>query len=93
LLKLGFKEVYQLEGGILNYFEKVGGAHYTGECFVFDQRGAVDAQLAETGVAQCGRCMEPLTAAEQQSPLYIPGRACPHCSAEAPAQQAPDHQP
>lgn len=93
LLNLGFKEVYQLEGGILNYFEKVGGAHYTGECFVFDQRGAVDAALAETGVAQCGRCMEPLTAADQQSSLYIPGRACPHCSAEATAHQAPDRQP
>lgn len=83
LLNMGFKEVYQLEGGILNYFEKVGGDHYHGECFVFDQRGAVDAQLAETGVAQCGHCMEPLTAAEQQSALYVPGRTCPHCHPQA----------
>ena len=45
LLNKGFKNVYQLEGGILNYFEKVGGAHYTGECFVFDERIAVDANL------------------------------------------------
>ena len=38
----GFKQVYQLEGGILKYFEDCGGDHYTGDCFVFDQRVAVD---------------------------------------------------
>jgi UPF0176 protein len=43
----GFDEVYQLEGGILNYFEECGGAHYEGQCFVFDRRVAVDPQLRE----------------------------------------------
>jgi UPF0176 protein len=38
--------VYQLEGGILKYFEEAGGAHYRGDCFVFDQREALDAGLA-----------------------------------------------
>jgi UPF0176 protein len=38
--------VYQLEGGILKYFEQAGGAHYHGSCFVFDQREALDAGLA-----------------------------------------------
>ncbi len=38
--------VYQLEGGILKYFEETGGAHYQGSCFVFDQREALDAGLA-----------------------------------------------
>ena len=38
----GFKDNYQLEGGILNYFEDVGGDHYDGECFVFDQRVGPD---------------------------------------------------
>lgn len=38
--------VYQLEGGILKYFEEVGGAYYHGSCFVFDQREALDAGLA-----------------------------------------------
>ena len=37
--------VYQLEGGILKYFEEAGGAHYRGDCFVFDQREALDAGL------------------------------------------------
>ena len=43
--ELGLPHVYQLEGGILKYFEEVGGAHYHGGCFVFDERRAVDAQL------------------------------------------------
>jgi UPF0176 protein len=41
----GFKEVYQLEGGILNYFEQCGGAHYQGTCFVYDERVALDSHL------------------------------------------------
>jgi UPF0176 protein len=45
LLSQGYKEVYQLDGGILNYFEKVGSAHYTGSCFVFDDRVSLDANL------------------------------------------------
>ena len=43
--KLGFKNVYQLEGGILNYFEKVGRGYYEGTCFVFDQRVSLDDEL------------------------------------------------
>jgi UPF0176 protein len=38
LIKLGFKEVYQLKGGVLNYFEKCGEGYFKGTCFVFDQR-------------------------------------------------------
>ncbi len=45
-LKAGFKEVYQLEGGILKYFEACGNAFYEGDCFVFDERHAVDGKLA-----------------------------------------------
>ena len=44
----GFKNIFQLEGGILKYFEECGGAHYDGECFVFDQRVGVDPSLHET---------------------------------------------
>lgn len=43
----GFKEVYQLEGGILKYFEEVGGTHYDGVCYVFDDRVAVNPDLSE----------------------------------------------
>ena len=48
----GFPDVRQLDGGILNYFDKTGGAHgvphYQGNCFVFDWRMAVDSKLAPT---------------------------------------------
>lgn len=43
-----FENVFQLEGGILRYFEEVGGAHWQGECFVFDRRVALDPQLQTT---------------------------------------------
>ena len=42
----GLADVYQLEGGILKYFEEVGQAHFKGGCFVFDERRVLDAQLA-----------------------------------------------
>ena len=42
---IGIERVYQLEGGILKYFEEVGGAHYRGDCFVFDEREALSADL------------------------------------------------
>ena len=41
----GFEEVYQLHGGILDYFEECGDEHYDGSCFVFDHRETLDANL------------------------------------------------
>ncbi len=65
LLAEGFPQVFQLENGILNYFKEVGGAHYEGECFVFDQRIAVNADLAVTGTQQCKICQGPIKANSQ----------------------------
>lgn len=45
MLQAGYENVLQLEGGILNYFEHCGSAHYTGGCFVFDERRALDGDL------------------------------------------------
>lgn len=45
LREAGLRDVWQLEGGILRYFEEVGGAHYRGHCFVFDERRALDEDL------------------------------------------------
>jgi UPF0176 protein len=42
---VGLEHVWQLEGGILQYFEETGGAHFRGECFVFDERVALDSSL------------------------------------------------
>lgn len=52
LINYGFTNVFQLDGGILKYFEENGSAHFQGECFVFDQRIALDGQLKETPAAQ-----------------------------------------
>ena len=49
----GFKNVFQLHGGILTYQEKFGNEHWQGECFVFDQRMTV---RVEEGLVQIGRC-------------------------------------
>lgn len=75
----GFADVLQLDGGILKYFEECDGAHFDGECFVFDKRVAVDPALEESGLAQCFRCQAILSAEDQASPLYRHGKHCPHC--------------
>jgi UPF0176 protein len=76
----GVGEVFQLEGGILNYFAEVGGAHYNGECFVFDQRVSVDTNLQETGTLQCKNCNGPITQDAQAAATYIPDISCPACT-------------
>ncbi len=75
----GFREVYQLEGGILKYFEECGGAHWNGECFVFDKRVGVDPALQETNSQLCFACTEPLTEEELKDPRYVPEVSCPYC--------------
>jgi RluA family pseudouridine synthase len=75
----GFSNIHQLDGGILKYFEECGGAHYDGECFVFDQRVGVDPALRETDSSQCFQCLSPLTAEDQTDPRYVAGKSCPFC--------------
>jgi UPF0176 protein len=82
----GFKNIFQLDGGILKYFEQCGGAHYDGECFVFDQRVGLDPSLQETESTQCFRCLTPLTEADQQDARYVSGQSCPYCF-KTPAEQ------
>lgn len=75
----GFQHIFQLDGGILKYFEECGAAHYEGECFVFDQRVGVDPSLHETESTQCFNCLTPLTREQQEDPRYQPPTACPYC--------------
>ena len=75
----GFGEVYQLDGGILKYFEQCGGAHFHGECFVFDKRVALGPDLQPTGTAQCYACQAVLTLEDQASPDYQYEICCPYC--------------
>ena len=83
MLNQGFQDVRQLEGGVLGYFEEVGGAHWNGDCFVFDRRVAVDPQLNVTGAEVCFACREPLTEEELNSPLYVPAVSCPYCLSDS----------
>lgn len=77
---IGFNHVYQLDGGILKYFEEVGGAHFRGDCFVFDHRTALNPELKPTKSVQCFACRAVVTPAEQGSPLYVLGTSCPKCA-------------
>jgi len=79
MMEAGFTNVKQLQGGILGYFESVGGAHWNGDCFVFDQRVAVNPSLEETDAVVCFACREPLSVEEQASPEYVVGTSCPYC--------------
>lgn len=61
LKELGFEDVYQLDGGIINYGEKIGDNYWEGKCFVFDTRGAVeiDPQKQQDNYSQCRICFVP----------------------------------
>lgn len=84
----GFEHIYQLDGGILKYFEECGGDHYEGECFVFDQRVGVDPALQETDTAVCYACQAPLTAEDQEDVRYVSGKSCPYCFKAEPEKMA-----
>lgn len=77
--QVGYREVYQLDGGILKYFEQCGEEYFEGECFVFDKRVALDGKLQETPTTICFACQHSLSADEQQSPDYVVGERCPYC--------------
>ena len=85
MLELGFEDVYHLEGGIINYLETMPADEnlWQGECFVFDQRVAIDRDLAEGGYVQCHACRRPLSIEDMQSPDYREGVSCPRCVNEA----------
>ncbi len=71
--------MFQLDGGILKYFDDCGGEHYDGECFVFDQRVGLDPNLTATENLLCFKCLSPLTVADQEDPRYVPEQSCPYC--------------
>ena len=77
----GFGPVHHLRGGILNYLEQVsdGESRWQGECFVFDQRVALNHQL-EPGVhSLCHACGLPLSPEQRTLPSYVKGVQCLHC--------------
>lgn len=82
----GYKNVYQLEGGILNYLEKTKNndkqIKWNGECFVFDKRVAVNNTLNLGRYKQCYGCRRPITLKDSKSKNYKHGVYCPYCYRE-----------
>ncbi len=81
LKERGFGEVYHLKGGILKYLEDVPetSSLWQGECFVFDNRVAVNHALEKGTYDQCHACRLPITEADKQSTDYERGVSCPRC--------------
>ena len=79
MLKAGFSDVRQLEGGVLDYFKETGGKYWNGDCFVFDERVALDTDLNETEYIYCYIGREPLSADEKASPDFKINEYCPYC--------------
>ena len=83
MLKQGFAEVYHLQGGILKYLEEVPAEQslWRGECFVFDNRVAVDHSLQKGSYELCHACGWGVNAEHKRSPLYEEGVSCERCHA------------
>ena len=82
LVGQGFKQVYQLKGGILKYLEEVpeAASRWRGECYVFDERVAVGHGLVpSTSASMCRACGHALTPADRASSLYTENESCPYC--------------
>lgn len=81
LLDQGFKRVYHLDGGILNYLETMEkeDSLWEGDCFVFDNRVTVDHDLTEGDTEVCPACRMPLTSEDRQSPHFELHVSCPRC--------------
>ena len=90
LNELGFDNVKQLRGGILNYLETVPDAdnRWRGECFVFDTRVAVDRDRNEGDYVQCHACRRPLGRDDLASPDYREGVSCPKCAGDIAPERA-----
>jgi UPF0176 protein len=79
LEQAGFSDVWQLDGGILQYFEDCGDVHYDGECFVFDHRVGVQPTLDEGENELCFSCQRILRPEDLESGWYVKGKSCPWC--------------
>ena len=89
LLQQGFKEVYHLKGGILNYLEQIPAEEslWEGECFVFDNRTGVTHGVQEGSSVKCHACGWPLTPEEVALPSYELGVSCVYCIEKTTEQQ------
>lgn len=81
LKKKGFKNVYQLKGGIINYLDNVKkkDSLWSGDCFVFDNRVSIKHGLRPGNLKICPGCRNPIKLSERKSNFYEQGVSCPNC--------------
>ena len=81
LKKKGFKNVFQLKGGILNYLKQINKKQslWKGECYVFDNRISVKHKLKIGTYSMCSACRKPVSIKEKKSNKYVQGISCPKC--------------
>lgn len=89
LKQQGFEEVFHLKGGILNYLAQVPeeSSMWQGDCFVFDNRVAVNHKLEKGHYDQCHACRMPITEEDKQHPHYEKGVSCHLCYGQHSADQ------
>ena len=77
----GFKNVFQLKGGILNYLKKISEKEslWKGECYVFDNRVSLRHKLKIGSYSICSGCRKPISMRDKKSKKYIEGISCPKC--------------
>ena len=81
LKKKGFKNIYQLNGGILNYLKKINkkDSLWKGECFVFDNRISLKHGLEIGTHSMCSGCRMPISPKDKRSKKFEEGVSCPNC--------------
>ena len=81
LKKKGFKNVFQLKGGILNFLNKTKkkDSLWKGECFVFDNRVSLKHKLIQGTFSICGGCRKPISTKDKKSKKYEEGVSCERC--------------
>ena len=81
LKKKGFKNIYQLNGGILNYLKKINkkDSLWKGECFVFDNRISLKHGLVLGSYSMCSGCRMPISLKDKRSKKFEEGVSCPNC--------------
>ena len=77
----GFKNIFQLRGGVLNYLKKIKkkNSMWKGECFVFDNRVSVKHDLVVGSYFVCGGCRNPVSPNEKRTKKYEEGVSCSKC--------------
>ena len=81
LIQQGFNNVFQLNGGIISYLKETKNKNkkWIGECFVFDERVALDDNLYKGKYDQCYACGSAINEIQKKSSSYKMGVYCPKC--------------